>query len=217
MIGNLVREQELQKSPVAKFLQFLKTFSGMRPSLATLRPKITKIANSGAIFFGQIIAHDTGSRYTFHVIGKAYFFLPYAYGTIIISNSSPLIGENGAGMACCSKGYINALPQSLLNSNCLPIDIPIDDDFYSKFNQTCLNFIRAIPSLPNDCKIGANELMNGVSSYLDLTILYGDILGTTNSLRTLKRGLMKINEFNVLPEFPCGDDTCFGLGNFNVI
>lgn len=120
-------------------------------------------------------------------------------------------------MACCSKGNVNALPQALLNSNCMPIDVPINDSFYKQFNQTCLHFVRAIPALPNDCKLGPNELINGVSAFLDLTVLYGDSVARLTSLRTGEKGLMKINKANVLPEAPCGDDVCYILGNFQFV
>lgn len=68
-IGNLIREQErkIRKPENRKLFPFLKTYNGMRPKF---QPKKPQIMNFGGLMFGQIITHDTGSRYTFQVAGK---------------------------------------------------------------------------------------------------------------------------------------------------
>lgn len=104
------------------------------------------------------------------------------------------------------------MPEHLLSSYCAPIDVPIDDNFFGPRHQTCLEFLRASQTIPNDCDIGPDIAANAVSSYGDLTILYGDFESTTMSLRNFTGGLMNINEFDVLPLAPCGDQLCYVLG-----
>jgi peroxidase len=75
--------------------------------------------------------------------------------------------------------------------NCLPIEIPQDDSFYSKFNQRCMNFVRSQAGLRHNCRLGARDSFNTVSSVLDVSTVYGNTEKKTQSLRSYESGRLK--------------------------
>ncbi|XP_022235852.1 peroxidasin-like, partial [Limulus polyphemus] len=55
-------------------------------------------------------------------------------------NSAPeeevILGDGAERMDCCDSEHIN-------DTRCLPIEIPQDDQFFSQFNERCMNFRRS--------------------------------------------------------------------------
>ena len=49
---------------------------------------------------------------------------------------------------------------TLIHPECLPIRIPEDDPFFSKFGQRCMSFIRSMPAPRLDCNFGFGEQVN---------------------------------------------------------
>ncbi|XP_063594360.1 chorion peroxidase-like [Penaeus indicus] len=49
----------------------------------------------------------------------------------------------GEAIPCCLQAEDNP---TLLHPECAPIPIPADDPFYSKFDQTCMDFVRSAPA-----------------------------------------------------------------------
>jgi peroxidase len=86
---------------------------------------------------------------------------------------------------CCSEG------PSASHSRCLPIKIPDNDIFYSRFNQTCMNFFRSVSGLKNECKLGSREQINLISPVLDANTVYSNDEQLLRSLRTFSGGKMK--------------------------
>lgn len=74
---------------------------------------------------------------------------------------------------------------------CLPIDIPKDDPFFSLFRRQCLEFVRTATALKDNCRLGARSTLNGVSSYIDASHVYGLTDETAKSLREFRGGLLK--------------------------
>ena len=117
-------------------------------------------------------------------------------------------GEKDSGIAfdCCTSSYpqfssspsssASALASSLLSPfkhhpECYPIKVDEDDPFYSKFGVTCLNFLRALPILPDSCSFPiAREQINGQTGYLDLSHVYGNSDDKMASLRSFDSGLL---------------------------
>ena len=64
---------------------------------------------------------------------------------------------NGEGIQCCSEGGDYLKIVETRHPTCLPIDIPSDDPFYSKFGQKCMNFVRTTPAPRLDCLLGYTE------------------------------------------------------------
>lgn len=71
-----------------------------------------------------------------------------------------------ADISCCNDDGLKR-PSNDLHKECLPIEIPEADGFYSKFNQQCMNFVRSMPSIRPECKFGPREQMNQITSYID--------------------------------------------------
>lgn len=90
--------------------------------------------------------------------------------------------------------------------NCLPIEIPSNDPFYSKHNQRCMNFVRAPPALSRDCALGPRTSMNLLSSNIDAGTVYSNSEETLRSLRAFEGGRLKMlpvfDEFNMKELLP---------------
>ncbi|KAJ6633147.1 Peroxidase [Pseudolycoriella hygida] len=149
------------------------------------------VLNVFGAFCGQLITHDTGSR----INVQRYNF-------------------SGPGIQCCSQYYTRRLSEEISHPACKPIDIPVNDPFYSQFKANCLNFVSSQTTFSNDCKVGPAQQSNSVSAFMDLTIVYGDDQATQNRLRSRQSGRMITNAANVLPETPnCRQQPCYFLGD----
>lgn len=111
------------------------------------------------------------------------------------------LGDAANGIRCCTKSYDKPLAQDQQNSQCLPIHVPKDDAFYSKYNMGCLNFIRAQTTVANDCKLKGVQKMNTASSHLDMHIVYSNDIDDVESMRNMTGGLFTMNANNVMPSF----------------
>ncbi len=76
---------------------------------------------------------------------------------------------------------------------CWPIDIPVNDPFYSLFRRRCLEFVRSGTGLKENCRLGSRSTFNAVSSFLDANFIYGSDDDTSIKLRTFHRGLLRSN------------------------
>ncbi|XP_042857144.1 peroxidase-like [Penaeus japonicus] len=93
-------------------------------------------------------------------------------------------GQNGEAISCCPDAQGEA-PNH--HPECAAIDIPEDDPFYSKFEQTCMEFVRSAPA-PR-CKFGPREQINEKTAYIDGSQIYG-IGELMDSLRKKEDGLL---------------------------
>ncbi|ROT74709.1 hypothetical protein C7M84_006771 [Penaeus vannamei] len=94
-------------------------------------------------------------------------------------------GMYGDAIPCCPDALGDP---TLLHPECAAISIPADDPFYSRFNQTCMEFIRSAPA-PR-CLFGPREQMNEKTAYIDGSQVYGIDDEMMNSLRTMDDGLL---------------------------
>lgn len=121
---------------------------------------------------------------------------------------------------CCRNQVEIGLARELSSSGCLPISVPHNDPFYSKYNVTCLNFVRTYPILPSCCKFGATALASTTTAYIDLSILYSNSKEQLDTIRTFDGGRIKTNEQDVLPVDSACDPTvrrdCFILGDSRI-
>ncbi|GFG31758.1 hypothetical protein Cfor_04198 [Coptotermes formosanus] len=90
---------------------------------------------------------------------------------------------------CCGSGRLR-------HPNCLPVSLPPDDRFYRLYKQTCMNMLRSLAGVSQDCLLGPRAQTNTATAYIDGNFLYGSNVRLGDELRLLKRGLMK-----VLPAF----------------
>ncbi|KAL1438784.1 hypothetical protein MTO96_047713 [Rhipicephalus appendiculatus] len=92
------------------------------------------------------------------------------------------LGNPNNVIDCCSPGRRNA-------SNCFSFDIPSDDPFFARFNQTCMNLPRSAPC--TRCTLGQRQQQDILTSYIDTSQIYGSSAADTMRLRTLSNGFMK--------------------------
>ncbi|CAB3377984.1 Hypothetical predicted protein [Cloeon dipterum] len=81
--------------------------------------------------------------------------------------------RGGGGIQCCSQDGSSVLPPHQRHPQCMPIEIPFDDPFFSRFRQGCMNFVRTMPALTHNCSLGAINQMNSVSHWFDGSTIYG--------------------------------------------
>ncbi|KAI3386617.1 hypothetical protein SNEBB_008749 [Seison nebaliae] len=116
-------------------------------------------------------------------------FLDHDITTTLMSRD-----ENGGSIDCrCSR---------FTHPECYPLFI--DDDDKLKGKQDCFNFVRsATARLGEQCPRQMREQVNGITSFIDGSQIYGSTLPIQISLRTMKDGKLKASDNQMLPH----DDT----------
>nr|UYM80454.1 mantle peroxidase-like protein [Terebratalia transversa] len=106
--------------------------------------------------------------------------------------------------------------------SCYPIEVPENDP---KFRGRCMNFVRSETISRTDCKLGAREQVNAMSSYIDGSAIYGATEEDAYNLRSKVNGLLKTTgeKNNSLPhtDKQCSaprdkDHKCFTAGDKRV-
>jgi peroxidase len=67
---------------------------------------------------------------------------------------------------------------------CLPIEVPHNDRFYSKYRQRCINFVRTHSGLSFNCRLGPKTSHNLITSFLDGSTSYANTDERLKLLRT---------------------------------
>lgn len=74
---------------------------------------------------------------------------------------------DGAAIRCCSKDGRHILPREFQHFACLPISIDPDDEFYSQFDQGCMNFVRSALAPDGQCQLGyGKQVFTHISNIL---------------------------------------------------
>ncbi|XP_057668036.1 chorion peroxidase isoform X1 [Diorhabda carinulata] len=121
--------------------------------------------------FGQFISHDLS-----HAVVTTY--------------------SNGSAISCCTKDGKTSLPIENRHYACMPIRVPENDQFYSDYNQGCMNFVRSVLAPRDDCTLGYSQQMNKVTHFLDGSGIYGSTPEQTGELRSFIGGKLKVfNDF----------------------
>ncbi|XP_071091111.1 salivary peroxidase/catechol oxidase-like [Haliotis cracherodii] len=126
-------------------------------------------------------------------------------------NKKPLLID------CCLEGAAAAGARgfgSSLPSPCFPIPVPPNDPIF--IGRTCLNFTRSI-QVPNlRCTNAPVEQINAITAFVDSSNVYGSSKEESDNLRLRIDGLLKFENFNLLPtnenEDVC-DAPCFDAGD----
>ncbi|XP_068205835.1 lactoperoxidase-like isoform X2 [Palaemon carinicauda] len=120
-----------------------------------------------------------------------------------LSNAEILLSSNGSNLRI--SNFIKPF-----ESECAPIPIPLDDDFYSCYGQTCMEFVRSAPAPM--CRFGPREQLNQHTAYLDGSGIYGPKKEMTDGLREFQDGLLKLQVTlegkRLLPGQEDPDDGC---------
>jgi peroxidase len=97
-----------------------------------------------------------------------------------------------------------------MHSKCVPIIISRNDPFYSPKGIGCMDFIRSnvISNKLNQMELG--EQVNAVTSFLDLSFIYGSTHTRMRKVRSHNGGRLRTNPNNILPthngRYFTGDD-----------
>ncbi|XP_076359002.1 chorion peroxidase-like [Tachypleus tridentatus] len=101
---------------------------------------------------------------------------------------------------CCN------IPKNKQHSNCMTIDIPRSDSFYSRYGQTCMNFVRMVAGQRPGCTLGPRVNINLSSSPIDANFVYGSTEEVARSLRLGRGGLLRVwdifREYGLKPILP---------------
>lgn len=88
--------------------------------------------------------------------------------------------------------------QSLLHKTCFPIVVPKNDPAHSQTNVECMNFVRTLTDKDQNCPDTLNEQpaeqLTVVSSYMDLSLVYGNSEIQLRPIRAYVGGRMRVVE-----------------------
>lgn len=115
-------------------------------------------------------------------------------------------GKDMSDITCCKRGQKRE-PREL-HPDCMPIEIPPEDNFFGKFGQRCMEFVRSMPAIRPACNFGPREQMNQITSYIDGSNVYGSSEEESNNLRTLVGGQMKVSVHNGHSLLPANSGEC---------
>lgn len=74
----------------------------------------------------------------------------------------------------------------------MPIEISPMDPLYSQVGLRCHEFKRSLAGLRPGCSLGPRTQLNTITSYLDVSFVYGSSRSMMNSLRQSERGLLEM-------------------------
>lgn len=86
-----------------------------------------------------------------------------------------------------------------MHSSCLPIIISRSDPFYAPQNIKCMGFVRSNTISNNPYQVQVGEQANAVTSYLDLSPIYGSDYDRMRKVRSFNGGRLKVDMKNILP------------------
>ncbi|KFB47945.1 AGAP013282-PA-like protein [Anopheles sinensis] len=93
-------------------------------------------------------------------------------------------------ITCCANGRLQPNP----GSRCMAIPVSDRDPVFSVREIECLNMIRTTTTCDLNTNCTQAEQINSVTSFLDLSVVYGNSVSESNQLRTLDSGLLKVEQ-----------------------
>lgn len=136
---------------------------------------------------------------------------------------SVMLHTNKTIVCCDDSGW--PLKPRYVHPSCFPISVPDNDQFFKKLGVTCMNYVRSMPAMNDECKLGPSQQMNQATHFLDGSQLYGTTFERTSSLRSFTNGLLEYTmidgrEFlpkSDRPEEECPrEEVCFKSGDVRV-
>lgn len=122
--------------------------------------------------FGQFMSHDvtqsasiTTSKYHFFSVDSIFIIFVIEYMALYLYSKCnrfvySLLGD-GRSVTCCTEDGSRVLPPEFLHYSCLPITVEPQDEFYSQFNQGCINFVRSALAPDDQCRVGYGKQVRG--------------------------------------------------------
>ncbi|XP_035901442.1 peroxidase-like [Anopheles stephensi] len=111
-------------------------------------------------------------------------------------------------LPCCANGRL----QPARGPRCFAIPVPVDDPVFSVRGIECLGMIRTLTTCDEDPS-GCNraEQINAVTSFLDLSVVYGNSVQEAAQLREPNTGFLKVEQRDFQawpPRHPNASTTC---------
>lgn len=101
-------------------------------------------------------------------------------------------------ISCCVSDNSSPLPEADLDQSCLPIEISSNDSFYSSGNIGCISMVRSQRTeYSNTANPG--QPTNRASSYLDLSLIYGNHPSELAQIRSYVNGTFRMSPSGLLP------------------
>ncbi|XP_060648778.1 peroxidase [Drosophila nasuta] len=97
---------------------------------------------------------------------------------------------------CTDDGRLIGLDTA--HRTCFAIIVPPHDPAYSQVGTECLNFVRTLTDRDSNCQYtgGPAEQLTVVTSYLDLSLVYGNSMQQNSEIREFQGGRMIVEERN---------------------
>ncbi|GAU89159.1 hypothetical protein RvY_01743 [Ramazzottius varieornatus] len=103
-----------------------------------------------------------------------------------------------------------------IHPDCLPIEIPPNDQISRQHGRTCMEFVRTLPGVRPGCTLGPREQINQNTHFIDASTIYGSNDQEASAVRSFEGGQLKnIRPFPQSPHFSIltGDaSSCSGNG-----
>ncbi|XP_073815783.1 peroxidasin homolog cardinal [Musca autumnalis] len=102
-----------------------------------------------------------------------------------ITATSLTSSQEGESINCCTTAF-----NSTVHPECFPVTVLPDDIYYSKYNLTCMNFVRSAPSPTGH--FGPRQQLNQATSFIDGSVVYGNSDLRQNNLRAMINGSLRM-------------------------
>ncbi|XP_043269113.1 peroxidase-like isoform X2 [Venturia canescens] len=99
--------------------------------------------------------------------------------------------STGQPISCCNHDGSWPAPRHI-HPHCAAIRIPESDPIYGEHYISCMNYVRSLPVIEEDCNFGPIEQMNQVSHFLDASTIYGSTLRRSFELRAFRDGKLRV-------------------------
>ncbi|KAI9554244.1 hypothetical protein GHT06_019516 [Daphnia sinensis] len=125
-----------------------------------------------------------------------------------IVSTPEMSNDDGSPIPCCKEDGKFLEDENRIHGKCLPIEVPENDPFYSRFGRTCIPLIRANLACRTDGKLGHAEQLNGNTHFIDLSLVYGSDDQKAGELRSRVNGELSVfvkqgpgfHKFDLLPQ-----------------
>ncbi|XP_071122924.1 peroxidase-like protein [Mytilus edulis] len=108
--------------------------------------------------------------------------------------ATPIFSEpDGTSISCCNGN------EPVKRDECFSFSTPKDE-----FKFTCMHFVRSLPASSPGCSPGPRNQMNVITSYLDLSSVYGSSKERLDQLRKHENGELAVGDNDLLPNTPPG-------------
>ncbi|XP_022248992.1 chorion peroxidase-like isoform X2 [Limulus polyphemus] len=108
--------------------------------------------------------------------------------------------RDGSGIVCCKEQILKNI--KLRHPACFEIAISRNDPFFSRFGETCMEFVRSLPAPRPRCSFGPREQLNQLTAFIDASNVYGSTEEEERDLRSFQNGLLRVSKLGNVELLP---------------